>query len=156
MIEDTYVCHNHLEPQADSCIATVIKVAENRYFNITRVQITNPITEAIWKHFVLGISAEGPLKIHKTCNDKKFLLIEGPSLIEVPYNCGIVIDDFRIWNKREIVKRYPLTLRQIWMTKYNQEYSEVNLIRLHSIDITDPSFRMEPTTERKLVTVIVH
>ncbi|KAG5889917.1 hypothetical protein JTB14_010068 [Gonioctena quinquepunctata] len=117
---------------ADNCVATLIKIAKNR--NITKIQITNPIIETISEHHVVAIPAGRPLKIRKTCNVKEFLLIEGPNLIEVPYNCGIVNDDSRIWNKQKILKGYPLTLPQIRMTKYNQEYSETKPIRLHCIE----------------------
>lgn len=134
-IEDIQICPNKLEPISNGCIASLIHEAENSYCEAIQVDINYPIIESINSRYVIAIPAETPVKLNKQCISNEYIFIEEPSLIEIPRNCGIKINDSQFWNTQEDLPSKPLKLPKIEVEKINQRYLEENPINLHTIDI---------------------
>lgn len=134
-IEDIQICQNNLEPLSNGCIPSLIHEAENDHCEAIHVDINYPIIESISGQYVMVIPAKDAVKLYKQCVSNEYIFIEEPSLIEIPRNCGIKINDSQFWNKEEVIPAKPLNLPKIKVEKISQRYLEENPITLHTIDI---------------------
>lgn len=136
-VEDIYICQNHLEPKVNDCVAALIQEAESRDCKILKIKLVNQIIESITDRYILAIPDEGNLKMFKTCSNQ-FVHIEEPALIDLKFNCGIVINNFKFWNSQELLNVTPIKLPKIQIANVTRtkETDETAAIQLQSIDFS--------------------
>nr|CAH7768152.1 unnamed protein product [Callosobruchus chinensis] len=134
MIEDIYICKDHLEP-IQGCFYKLLKEAEFSTCQFTLLTVLEPIIEAVSENRILIIPAEKPIKVIKICRQEEPLLIETPSLIQLPEDCGIQINTSKFWNKKEVEKGNPWFLPEIkfWESKIN--FTANAALKLNTIDL---------------------
>nr|CAH7748133.1 unnamed protein product [Callosobruchus chinensis] len=134
MIEDIYVCKDHLEP-IQGCFYKLLKEAEFSTCKFTLLTVLEPIIEAVSENHILIIPAEKPIKVIKICRQEEPLLIETPSLIQLPEDCGIQVNTSKFWNKKEVEKGNPWFLPEIkfWESKIN--FTANAALKLNTIDL---------------------
>lgn len=60
MIENTYICNNHMENDRDDC-------------EVTLVRLTDDIIQSLSNQYILGIPTTNPLKVHKLCQTRQIV-----------------------------------------------------------------------------------
>lgn len=137
MIQDFYVCQNHLSPQLNDCAVALIKKAEIQHCEAVKVNVTTPIVQPITSRYVLVIPTETSVKIQKPCENNEITFINYPSLIDIPLNCGIITGNVRIWNKEELIEGRPLSLPPIKIETLTSPITNQNIIKLNSVDLDE-------------------
>lgn len=134
-IEDLYICENQLKPQIKDCVTTLIKEAVSQDCGTTKVEISAPIIHSITNQYILAIPSNQELKVHKICENKEIIFVESPSLINIPINCGIRIQNTQFWNTEETIKGSPFYLPPIKLNEFKPRELDQEPIRLQSIDL---------------------
>ncbi|CAG9771517.1 unnamed protein product [Ceutorhynchus assimilis] len=135
MIQDFYICQNHLSPQLNDCAVALIKKAEIENCEAVQVNVTMPIVQPITSKYVLAISTETNLKMQKLCQNNEIAFINNPSLIEIPINCGIIIGTIQIWNKEESIEGRPLSLPPIKIETCTSPIRNKTILKLNSVNL---------------------
>lgn len=134
-IEDLYICQNQLQPQVNDCTTTLIKKAESQNCQLTKVTISTPIIQSITNQYILAIPNNEKLKVHKNCINKEIIFVEEPSVINIPLNCGISIQNTQFWNKEEIENGKPFSLPPIKFSNFKPHEVDEKPIVLESINL---------------------
>ena len=75
------------------------------------------------------------MKEHKSCENKEIIIIENPSLVNIPVNCGLIIEQTLFWNHKKVLKGSPFFLPPLKFINLNLSKSNQNVIQLNSIDL---------------------
>ncbi|CAG9768281.1 unnamed protein product [Ceutorhynchus assimilis] len=135
MIQDFYICQNHLSPQLNDCVVALIKKAEIQNCEAVQVNVTMPIGQPITNKYILAIPTLTNLKVQKLCQNNEIAFINHPSLIEIPLNCGIITGNIRIWNKEETIDGRPLSLPPIKIETMTSPIANQKILKLNSVDL---------------------
>lgn len=135
MVQDIYICQNHLSPQFDDCAVALIKKAEVQNCEIIKVNVSTPIVQPITSEYALAIPSKDDLKMQKSCENNEIAILKGPSLISIPMNCGIIINNIQIWNKEEIIKGSPFLLPLIRTDNITPPVMNQETLKLNSINL---------------------
>ena len=109
-------------------ITTLIKKAESEKCQITKVEVSTPILHTVSNQYVLAIPANRKLKAHKSCENNEIIIIENPSLINIPLNCGLSIEQTKFWNYKKVLKGSPFFLPPLKFINLNLSKLNQNLI----------------------------
>ena len=85
--------------------------------------------------YVLVIPANRKLKAYKSCENKQIKIIESPSLVNIPLNCGLSTEQTKFWNYKKVLKGSPFFLPPLKFINLNLSKSSQNIIQLNSIDL---------------------
>ena len=102
---------------------------------ITKVEVLTPILHTISNQYVLAIPANRKLKGHKLCENKEIIIIQNPSLVNIPVYCGLIIEQTKFWNHKKVLKGSPFFLPLLKFINLNLSKSSQNIIQLNSIDL---------------------
>ena len=80
-----------MTPLINDCVTTLITKAESKKCQITKVEVLTPILHTVSNQYVLAIPANRKLKGHKLCENKEIIIIQNPSLVNIPLKCGLSI-----------------------------------------------------------------
>lgn len=137
MIENTYICKNHLETQRDDCAVQLIRHANIGKCEVTPVRVTDAIIQSITNEYVLAIPTNSPLKVHKLCQTKEIVFLNHPNLVKISRNCGISILDNQFWNKEDIIPGNPFILPQMGFSLNHSVALKLKPLELTSLNLKD-------------------
>lgn len=134
MVENIFICHNDLQPITDECSINLIQGVEIQNCQLTMAVPEQPIIEMINNNYIIVIPSRKDLQILKTCKNQEYHLITKPSLVSVPFNCGVQILQNTYWNTENMIKGNPFILPKITFDEITKEKPEEK-IKIQSIDL---------------------
>lgn len=139
IIEQVYFCQNNLQPQVNSCVASMVNGGENTHCKATEVQVIKPILEPIDNQYIIVIPGIEPVNMLKKCSGNNFVHIKEPSLVKIPFNCSVQIKTWKYWNKEEAETGKPFALPEIKITMFNRQkpITPDGPLQLHSINLEE-------------------
>lgn len=134
-VENLYICQNQLVPQTNDCTTNLIKKAENQNCQTVKVELSTQIIHSITNQYILAIPDDNKIKIQKNCRNKEIIFIEEPSIINIPLNCSIQIQDTQFWNKEEVIQGSPFSLPPITFSTHKSKEPEGTPLKLQTINL---------------------
>lgn len=135
-VEKMYICHDKLSPNRDDCVIPIIRNEKPNNCVQTPINIAETLVERISDNFALIIPSKDNIRIKKNCNSPGYIMIEDPSLINIPHNCEISNEKFKISNKENSIIGEPFLFPGIIASRKNpQKHTHLNVKKVKLDDI---------------------
>lgn len=136
-IENFFICTNKLQPNKDDCIIPIVRNQQSNRCTQISISTSETIIERISNNFALIIPFKH-VRIKKNCNNPGYVIIENPSLINIPYKCEISNENFKISNSENFITGEPFIIPEV-ITSVSagsvQNYKELHVNKVKLDDI---------------------
>lgn len=115
------------------CILPIIRAKEPKCKK-NKAVLTKPIVDEINCHFIMVIPFEKPLKMYLSCKTKAMVLLKKNSLVIIPKNYNITVEETTFRNTKFVIPMEPLILPEISVSNIPMKTTE-KAIPLYSLDL---------------------